>query len=173
MPRRSPEEVSHVSYGCLGMSSLASIGNPSHVKFRSRMSIVEDFQQRNLKALNAANGPPYVAMLFPAGRPEAQHTADLPIGSIARATIMRRNERRNSMSVASPPDIDVCDGVQEDNNDNRHCHLINEEGLPYCGIVVRGGIGRIHPTNPFGDPCGRCGLRRCVECAELFLSSRF
>ena len=77
------------------------------------------------------------------------------------------------MSVAIPPDIDVCDGVQENDNDNRRCHLINKEGLPYCGRVSRGGIRRIHPTKPLADPCGSCGSRRCVECAELFLSSRF
>ena len=115
----------------------------------------------------------YVAMLFAAGRARSAAHRRSAIRSIARATIVRRNERRNSMSVASPPDIDVCDGVQEDDSDNRLCHLINEEGVPYCGRVFRGGIGRIHPTNPFGDPCGSCGLRRCAECAELFLSSRF
>ena len=35
------------------------------------------------------------------------------------------------MRIASPPDIDVCDGVQEDESDNRRCHLINAEGQAF------------------------------------------
>ena len=76
------------------------------------------------------------------------------------------------MTIASPPDIDVCDGVEIDDNDNRHCHLINEAGLPFCGRVFRG-LGKTHPTNPIGDFCSSCGLKRCRECLELFLASRF
>jgi hypothetical protein len=75
------------------------------------------------------------------------------------------------MSVASPPEIDVCDGLEVDDNDNRHCHLVNANGLPYCGRTFRGGLGRIHSTNPFGDPCENCGFRRCPECAELYMSA--
>jgi hypothetical protein len=118
--------------------------------------------KRGTVSLNAAYGA-LCCDAFSRGSPRSAEYRRSAIRSIARATMMRRNERRNSMSVASLPDIDVCDGVQEDDNDNRHCHLINEEGLPYCGRVLRSGIGRIHPTNPFGDPCGSCGLRRCVE----------
>jgi hypothetical protein len=77
------------------------------------------------------------------------------------------------MPVASPPEIDVCDGLEVDDNDNLHCHLINRQGLPYCGRVFRGGVGRIHSTNIFGDPCNNCGLRRCLECAELYMANPF
>jgi hypothetical protein len=75
------------------------------------------------------------------------------------------------MSIASPPATDVCDGVQEGDNDNRICHLLGKNGLPLCGRVLRGVPGRPHPTSALVNPCLTCGCRRCVECAELFVFS--
>jgi hypothetical protein len=43
---------------------------------------------------------------------------------------------------------------------------------PYCGCTPRGGLGRIHPTAMFLDPCVGCGRPRCKECAALFIASR-
>jgi len=74
------------------------------------------------------------------------------------------------MSVASPPEIDVCDGIEDDDNDNRRCHLVNSSGQRYCGRISRGVIGPIHPTNPYADTCNNCGLRRCAECVVAYLA---
>jgi hypothetical protein len=77
------------------------------------------------------------------------------------------------MSVAAPPDIDVCDGIEDDDDlENRKCHLLNEDLLPYCGRIPRRGIGPIHQTIYFLDPCVSCGLPRCMECAALWEASR-
>jgi hypothetical protein len=75
------------------------------------------------------------------------------------------------MSIVAPPDIDVCDGVDVDDNNNRKCHLISENGTPFCGITLPRRRG-VHPTIPLRDPCNTCGLPRCPDCVQLFLLER-
>ena len=75
------------------------------------------------------------------------------------------------MSIASPPDIDVCDAIQDGDSDNRKCHFLNSNGLPFCGCVPRR-LGPVHPGNTFTDPCEGCGYPRCLTCTELFILSR-